>query len=46
MRFEPGPVEAIVAKFREELPADTKAENADKPHYPEAKAQPLFLHST
>jgi hypothetical protein len=39
-------VEAIVAKFREELLADTKAENADKPHNPEAEAQRRFLHST
>jgi len=40
------PVEAIVAKFREELLADTKEENADKPHNPEAEAQRRFLHST
>jgi NADH-quinone oxidoreductase subunit F len=40
------PVEAIVAKFREELLADTKEENADKPHNPEAEAQRHFLHST
>ena len=39
-------MEAIVAKFREELHADTNAENADKPHNPEAKDQPLFLLST
>jgi hypothetical protein len=39
-------VEAIVAKFREELLADTKEENADKPHNPEAEAQRRFLHST
>jgi NADH-quinone oxidoreductase subunit F len=37
------PVEAIVAKFREELLADTKLENADKPRNPEAEAQRRFL---
>jgi NADH-quinone oxidoreductase subunit F len=37
------PVEAIVAKFRDELLADTKPENADKPLNPEAEAQRRFL---
>jgi NADH-quinone oxidoreductase subunit F len=37
------PVEAIVAKFREELLGDTKEENAHKPQNPEAVAQQKFL---
>ena len=37
------PVEAIISKFRDELLADTKAENAAKPHNPEAEAQRRFL---
>jgi NADH-quinone oxidoreductase subunit F len=37
------PVEAIVAKFRDELLADTKPENRDKPHNPEEEAQRRFL---
>jgi NADH-quinone oxidoreductase subunit F len=37
------PVEAIIAKFREELIADTKPENDDEPHNPEAEAQRRFL---
>jgi NADH-quinone oxidoreductase subunit F len=37
------PVEAIIAKFREELIADTKPENEDEPHNPEAEAQRRFL---
>lgn len=37
------PVEAIVAKFREELIADTDPANAEKPHNPEAEAQRRFL---
>jgi NADH-quinone oxidoreductase subunit F len=37
------PVEAIVAKFRDELLADTNPENADKPLNPEAEAQRRFL---
>ena len=37
------PVEAIVAKFRDELLADTKSENAQKPQNPEAEAQRKFL---
>lgn len=37
------PVEAIIAKFRDELLADTKPENAQKPQNPEAEAQRKFL---
>lgn len=37
------PVEAIIAKYREELLADTKEENRDKPLNPEAEAQRKFL---
>lgn len=37
------PVEAIVAKFRDELLADTSPENANKPLNPEAEAQQRFL---
>ena len=37
------PVEAIIAKFREELVADTKPENEEAPHNPEAEAQRRFL---
>jgi NADH-quinone oxidoreductase subunit F len=37
------PVEAIVAKFRDELIADTDPANANKPHNPEAEAQQRFL---
>ena len=37
------PVEAIIAKFRDELISETKPENAAKPHNPEAEAQQRFL---
>ena len=37
------PVEAIIAKFREEILADTQAVNAAKPHNPEALAQRRYL---
>ena len=37
------PVEAIIGKFRDELLADTKAENAALPHNPEEEAQRRFL---
>jgi len=37
------PVEAIIAKFRDELIADTKPENEEAPHNPEAEAQRRFL---
>jgi NADH-quinone oxidoreductase subunit F len=37
------PVEAIIAKFRDELVADTNAANTAKPHNPEAEAQRRFL---
>ncbi|WP_343218222.1 NADH-quinone oxidoreductase subunit NuoF [Haloferula helveola] len=37
------PVEAIIAKFREELLADTKAENASVAHNAEAEAQRRYL---
>lgn len=37
------PVEAIIAKFRNELLADTSPENAQKPHSPEAVAQRRYL---
>jgi NADH-quinone oxidoreductase subunit F len=37
------PVEAIIAKFRDELLADTQAANNGKPHNLEAKAQRLYL---
>ena len=37
------PVEAIIAKFRDELIADTKAENAAKPHNPETEAQQRYM---
>jgi NADH-quinone oxidoreductase subunit F len=37
------PVEAIIAKFRDELVADTKPENEASPHNPEAEAQRRFL---
>ena len=37
------PVEAIIAKFRDELVADTKAENESVPHNPEAEAQRRYL---
>ena len=37
------PVEAIIAKFRDELFADTKSDNSAKPHNPEAEAQRRFL---
>jgi hypothetical protein len=36
-------VEAIIAKFRDELIADTKPENEEAPHNPEAEAQRRFL---
>jgi NADH-quinone oxidoreductase subunit F len=37
------PVEAIIAKFRDELLADTRPENAKVPHNPEAEAQRRYL---
>ena len=37
------PVEAIIAKFRDELVADTKAENESVPHNPEAEAQRRYM---
>ena len=37
------PVEAIIAKFRDELVADTSKDNADKARNPEAEAQRRFL---
>lgn len=37
------PVEAIIAKFKDELIAETKEENANKPHSKEAAAQRAFL---
>jgi NADH-quinone oxidoreductase subunit F len=37
------PVEAIIAKFRDELIADTSESNAAKPHNPETEAQQRFL---
>jgi len=37
------PVEAIIAKFRDELIADTKPENEAVPHNPEAEAQRRYL---
>jgi NADH-quinone oxidoreductase subunit F len=37
------PVEAIIAKFRDELLADTKTANAAKPHNPEEEAQRRYL---
>jgi NADH-quinone oxidoreductase subunit F len=37
------PVEAIIAKFRDELIADTKPENEEVPHNPEAEAQQRYL---
>lgn len=37
------PVEAIIAKFRDELVADTSEDNADKASNPEAEAQRRFL---
>ena len=40
------PVEAIIAKFRDELLADTKEENANKAVNPEALAQERFLLAT
>lgn len=40
------PVEAIIAKYREELIADTKEENRDKAHNPEAEAQRKFLQTS
>jgi NADH-quinone oxidoreductase subunit F len=40
------PVEAIIAKFRDELLADTKAENAKKAVNPEALAQERFLQTS
>jgi hypothetical protein len=38
-------VEAIIAKFRDELIADTNPANEQKPHNPEAEAQQRFLVS-
>lgn len=40
------PVEAIIAKYREELIADTREENRDKAHNPEAEAQRKFLQTS
>jgi NADH-quinone oxidoreductase subunit F len=37
------PVEAIIAKFRDELLADTKEANEAVPHNPEAEAQQRYL---
>jgi NADH-quinone oxidoreductase subunit F len=37
------PVEAIIAKFRQELIGDTRPEEADVPHNPEAEAQVRYL---
>ena len=37
------PVEAIIAKFRDELVADTNPANAAKPHNPETAAQLRYL---
>lgn len=37
------PVEAIIAKFRDELLADTRADDPSKPRNPEAEAQRRFL---
>lgn len=37
------PVEAIIAKFREELLADTNAANEAVPHNPEEEAQRRYL---
>ncbi|MGD9419499.1 MAG: NADH-quinone oxidoreductase subunit NuoF [Verrucomicrobiota bacterium JB025] len=37
------PVEAIIAKFREELVAETDPKNAEKPHNAESAAQRKFL---
>jgi NADH-quinone oxidoreductase subunit F len=37
------PVEAIIGKFRDELLADTKLENATHSHNPEEEAQRRFL---
>jgi NADH-quinone oxidoreductase subunit F len=37
------PVEAIIAKFRDELLADTKTANAAKSHNPEEEAQRRYL---
>ena len=37
------PVEAIIAKFRDELLADTTPANAAKPHNPETEAQQRYL---
>ncbi|MCW1920989.1 NADH-quinone oxidoreductase subunit NuoF [Luteolibacter arcticus] len=37
------PVEAIIAKFRDELLADTKPENEEVPHNAEAQAQQRYL---
>ena len=39
------PVEAIIAKFRDELLADTRAANAGQPHNPEARARRRYLTS-
>ena len=37
------PVEAIIAKFRDELLGETKPENASHAHNPEEEAQRRFL---
>ncbi|MEI7957085.1 MAG: NADH-ubiquinone oxidoreductase-F iron-sulfur binding region domain-containing protein [Verrucomicrobiota bacterium] len=37
------PVEAIIAKFRDELLADTRAAASNSPHNPEAAAQRRYL---
>ncbi|MEK7949963.1 NADH-quinone oxidoreductase subunit NuoF [Luteolibacter soli] len=39
------PVEAIIAKFRDELLADTKPENEEEPHNAEAEAQRRYLQN-
>jgi len=39
------PVEAIIAKFREELLADTKETNEEAPHNAEAEAQRRYLQN-
>ena len=40
------PVEAMVAKYREELLADTSEANEAVPHNPEAEAQQRYLQGT
>lgn len=38
------PVEAIIAKFREELVAETNPQKASSPHNPETEAQRRYLN--